>query len=469
MTDPTDDAELVRRVASEMRDHYAYTGALGWLRHGKRGVWKPINDRQMLHVVMRRLEEIAAELAQDDALPRPSPRSVKLLRQTRKAESVMRPLAGALTVELGDFDQNPADLNCPNGVVDLRTGELRQHQPSDRFLLCASAPFEPGATSPAWAAATAAMTEQTLQWMQLRLGQAITGETPPDDRILFLQGGGENGKSLFVTGLQTALGDYAKALPHRVLLASPGDHPTELMELRGLRLGILEELPEGRYLNVQRLKATVGTSRISARLIRRDSVQFDATHALIVTTNYMPQIAETDAGTWRRLVMIPFPFRYVSVPTAGTNERPRDDTLKTALQIRDPAVLAWLIEGAVRYYNDPEAFREVPEEVRLATASWRDDADLIGQFFEEEIELDEGNFVASARLAERFNKWLEPQGHQRMNVRTFMSRWRSTESIASLMAAGVIAEAQGQGLDGRKAKGVRGIRLREMTYDHEYE
>ena len=37
-------------------------------------------------------------------------------------------------------------------------------------------------------------------------------------------------------------------LPSHLLLADPGAHTTDLMTLRGVRLGIIEELPEERTL-----------------------------------------------------------------------------------------------------------------------------------------------------------------------------------------------------------------------------
>ena len=82
------------------------------------------------------------------------------------------------------------------------------------------------------------------------------------------------------------------------------------MTLRGARLALLEETPEARHLNVKRLKDTVGTPRMSARYIRQDTVEWDCTHSLFVSTNYRPRVDETDHGTWRRLALVTFPFVY---------------------------------------------------------------------------------------------------------------------------------------------------------------
>jgi putative DNA primase/helicase len=121
------------------------------------------------------------------------------------------------------------------------------------------------------------------------------------------QGSGENGKTTFAGAVAAALGDYYTLVPDRVILGNPSDHPTELMTLRGARFALIEETPEARRLSVNRLKKVVGTPQITARLIRQDSVTFDAVHSLFLSTNYRPVIEEVDHGTWRRLAQLRFP------------------------------------------------------------------------------------------------------------------------------------------------------------------
>ncbi len=113
-----------------------------------------------------------------------------------------------------------------------------------------------------------------------------------------------------VIAVQKAIGpDYCVTLPDRVLLANPGDHPTELMQLRGTRLAFMEELPD-QHLNIKRLKDTHGGTSMSARYCGKDSVEWEPTHSILVTTNHKPRIDEPDHAVWRRLAMLEFPFRY---------------------------------------------------------------------------------------------------------------------------------------------------------------
>src|SRR5699024_632819 len=83
-------------------------------------------------------------------------------------------------------------------------------------------------------------------------------------------------------------------------------HPTELMSLHGARIALLDETPEVAQLNVQRLKAVLGSEWITARHVHRDNITWKATHSLFVMTNYVPIVRETDKGTWRRLALVKF-------------------------------------------------------------------------------------------------------------------------------------------------------------------
>ena len=48
------------------------------------------------------------------------------------------------------FDTDPWLLNCANGTLDLRTGELRDHRSSDLMTKCLTTAYDPTAQCPTW-------------------------------------------------------------------------------------------------------------------------------------------------------------------------------------------------------------------------------------------------------------------------------------------------------------------------------
>jgi putative DNA primase/helicase len=205
------------------------------------------------------------------------------------------------------------------------------------------------------------------------------------------------------------------------------------MTLRGVRLGFIEELPDGKHLPVKRLKDLLGTPRLSARAVHKDNVQWETTHSLFVTTNYLPLVDEVDHGTWRRLKIVPFPYKFVSVAPEAENERRGDPGLRQRLidggEGRQEAMLAWLAEGAATVLADPSCLRAVPLEIEHATNSWRLDVDKLAKFMVDNIEFDANSWIPAIELHRQFNFWLEDRGFVKWNDQTFAQRFGNHQDV----------------------------------------
>jgi putative DNA primase/helicase len=265
---PLDDVRLGEDIAGlHLAGTFARTGGLGWMRYDGRR-WRRVDEAIVFEQVRQAVLEIysaehdkAFEAHDNDEV-----RRLAGLLYASRVTNLLRIAKGMLTAENEQFDARPDLLNVGNGVLDLRTGELGTHDPALRLTKVCPTDYRPGATHPDWDKALTALPDGTAEWLQIRLGQALTGCAPPDDLVVFLHGGGENGKSTIVDAVLGSVGgDYAVVVPERVLLANPGDHPTELMTLRGARLALMEELPELGHLNIKRVKNLAGGQTITAR------------------------------------------------------------------------------------------------------------------------------------------------------------------------------------------------------------
>jgi putative DNA primase/helicase len=322
-----------------------------------------------------------------------------------------------------------SQLACWRETGRRCTGELRPHEPELLLTKVTMVDFVPGATHPDWDQALAALTADAAEWIQVRLGQGITGHAVPDDRAAVLKGSGENGKTTLVNAVQSALGgDYAVTLSERVLLARNGDHPTELMDLRGARLALVEEFPELGHLKVKRLKDLHGTARMKARHCRKDTVEWEATHTLFVTTNYLPRVDESDHGTWRRLALVDFPYRYRKrhERLEWENDRVGDPGLRERLSNggngRHEAILAWLVVGAMHWYANSRVMPTDRECIRKSTEAWRKSADLLLRFVTDVVEFDRRSHVVSTELFANFTDRLKANGHHEWTDQNFTAR-----------------------------------------------
>ena len=248
---------------------------------------------------------------------------------------------------------------------------------------------------------------------------------------MVLKGSGENGKSTVIDGVRGAAGvDYAIPLPDRVLLARTGDHPTELMTLRDARLAFMEEFPELGHLNVKRLKDLTGTEWMTARLLRQGHRAL-AGDALGVRHDQLPaprrrvrprHLATAGAGG--------LPATATARPTSRSRrsrDRPGDPGLRERLRGGEDgqheAVLAWLIDGAVRWYRNGQTMPEPPASVVEATAAWRRSADVLLRYCDDRLVFDTEAHVMCRELYEDFTDWLKEHGHVVWTDQNFSARF----------------------------------------------
>lgn len=430
--DPFADSPISERLVAEtMRGQWLWTPGLGWMSWTG-AVWESRPDVAAAEVVRRWVDgEVARIALQGD---RRRTEDAAALQAENRISRVLRLCRGQVLADASAFDQDGDILVCGNGVVDLRTGALMEHDPARLVTRMTEVDYRPDAEHADWVKALEALPQDVHEWAQLRLGQAATGHTPDDDRMLLLQGAGENGKTTLLSAVMTALGTYAGLVPDRLLLASPDAHPTEMMSLRGLRLAVIEETPEGRRLSVARLKKTVGTPWITARLVYRDSTTFRATHALVLSSNYRPVIEETDHGTWRRLGLVTFPFRFMKPGadlTAGT-DRHGDPRLRSRLHepTRQEAIVAWLVQGARAWYDSGNIMPPLPERIERDSLAWRGESDSVLAYTSERLEGDPGSCVLAKDLLADLNQWLTERGQQEWSDRTLAARFGGHDWVA---------------------------------------
>jgi len=337
-----------------------------------------------------------------------------------------RSIDGILT-RTTEFDSHPDLLNCTNGVLDLRTAQLLPHDPDLLLTHMAGGPYLPGATSPLWDKALDAIPDDIKAWFQTRMGQTITGHTPDDDSLVIAVGTGENGKTAVSAAIMRAAGSYGRPISYRVLVAQPGQHPTELMDLRGLRFALLEETPEEGHLDPHRVKQTIGTPYITARHMRQNDVTFPTTHTLWINTNHYPQVNATDHGTWRRLKAMPFPYRFYTCAEDVREplDKRGDPMLKPRLRDAPDvaaAVIAWLAQGAQSWYQNGRVSPPDPQRIWTATDTWRQGSDVGYQFATGHLVADPTAFITGEVMRRAFTTFLErhskhPWSAQAINAR----------------------------------------------------
>jgi putative DNA primase/helicase len=331
------------------------------------------------------------------------------LNVARRGESAAG-VAGALTlastepgivISPDDLDADPFLLNCPNGVLDLRTGQLGAHDPGLLLTKMTGTAYDPAAHGPVFARFLERVQPDPgmRAFLARLLGHALDGRAVTHILPIF-HGEGSNGKSTLVDAVMAAAGDYADAADAGLLTARSFDaHPTGVADLYGLRLAVLHETDAGRHLAEGTVKRLTGGDRLKARRMREDFWSFDPTHTFVMLTNHRPIVTGTDEGIWRRIRLVPW---QVVIPDAD-----RDENLPAKLAAELPAVLAWLVAG---YQDWAAGGLAEPEQVTAATAAYRHDSDAMRRFIDQRC-LTGPHFTAgSTDLYTAWSKWCADEG-----------------------------------------------------------
>jgi P4 family phage/plasmid primase-like protien len=270
----------------------------------------------------------------------------------------------AVFVRRGDdlFDRHPHLLNCPNGTIDLRTGDVRPHDRADFLTKPCPTAYRRDATVPRFQRFLLELfpdQPENADYVRRLLGYVVTGEVTDQAYYLF-DGGGSNGKTLLLETAQAVLGDdYVYTVPPEVLMDGSGSrHPTERVGFRGARLAVAEETEEEGTLNESRIKQLTGGGTMTGRFCNRDFFSFNPTHTLFLATNHRPSIRGTDDGTWRRPRLIRFTAWFYRQEDAAAqpervkdaNAKPADPTLKDKLPTEAEGILADMVRQAVAFY-----------------------------------------------------------------------------------------------------------------------
>ena len=303
-------------------------------------------------------------------------------RKTAKVSAALTEARPKLQIDVSDLDADGYLLNTPSGTVDLRTGQMRPHNPADYCTkITTVAPGEDGAELFAEFLQRVTCNDSDLErYLQEVAGMFTVGEVLRENLII-AYGEGGNGKSTLFNLLARIMGDYAGALSAETLTVNCRKNKSpEYAELRGKRIIIAAELEEGMRLDTATVKKLCSTDPILAEKKYKDPFTFVPSHTVVLYTNHLPKVGTTDKGTWDRLVTIPFNANFRGVKGEILNYA---DYLFTH---SGGAVLAWIIEGARRFIANNYKIA-MPECVKAAIGAYRANNDWLNSFLSECCEI----------------------------------------------------------------------------------
>ena len=320
-----------------------------------------------------------------------------------------------LAINVSELDKDPFLINTPQATFDMSKG-LAGEQPHDpRDLITKITEKSPGQDGrELWEDALNLFfcgDRDLIDYVQKTVGVAAVGKVYQEHMII-AYGGGANGKSTFWNTIYRVIGNYAGKISAEALTMNcKRNVKPEMAELKGKRLIIASEMEEGMRLNTATVKQLCSTDEIQAEKKYKDPFAFVPSHTMVLYTNHLPKVGANDDGIWRRLVVIPFNAKI----TGKSDIKNYADYLYSKA---GPYVMSWIIEGAMKAIA--EDFRiEEPQIVKDAVEAYREDNDWLGQFLDDECEIDPSYTEKSGELYQAYRAYCAMAGEYTRSTTDF--------------------------------------------------
>jgi putative DNA primase/helicase len=410
-TDLGNARRLVKAFGKDIRYCYGWTQWLVW--DGVR--WREDTtgeiERRAKTTVLKIYDEVSKVKSEDT---RKTLASWATKSESRRAIKDMIDLARSepgIAITPAELDANPFQLNCLNGTVNLRTGELYPHRREDFITKLAPERYDPQARDQMWEKVLNDATGGNIELqelMQRAFGYATTGDT--GEEVLFLiHGPAATSKSTIIDAIKATLGDYALTADFETFVKrrDVGGPRNDIARLAGSRLVVSIEVDEGKQLAEGLVKMITGGDTIAARKLYKESFEFKPAFKLVLVANHPPKVDPDDDAMWRRIYVIPMDHQ---VP-----KHLRDPKVKAHLRdpsLAGPAILQWLLKGCLDWQHDG---LKIPAVVQQATDEYRASQDSFGDFISDRCVLAPDAWVSSEELHEDYDAWLSDRGEGWLN------------------------------------------------------
>jgi len=299
-----------------------------------------------------------------------------------------------------NWDLNPWLLACKNGVVDLKTGTLRDGRPEDRITMTTGIDFDQNANCPRWEQFVDEVMmgrDHLKKYLQKSLGYSITGDMS-EQLVFFGLGPGANGKSVMFSTHLHVLGDYAWTAPQSLLKYDPRRSATnDIAGMKGKRLVITSEVLSTDNIDEARLKALSGGDKINSRLLYQEFSPFNPVAKLWLFLNHRPSARDDSYAFWRRIRLIPFERKF--------ERHEQDPNLTQKLKSESAGILNWLIKGCLLWQK--EGLEPTPKEVLTATQEYQIENDPLAEWLGERTIEEEGVRTRAGELYKDYREWGE--------------------------------------------------------------
>lgn len=338
------------------------------------------------------------------------------MRNEREAVAAIKRLSIDDHALMNDHSQL---INLENGMLNLETYQLMEHDPSYWSTSQIPIRYEALAKAPMFDKFVREIMEddqERICLLQEIMGYFLTTDTRAEKAFLFF-GGGANGKSVLADVIMQLVGP--KNISHISL--SDFNEQFGLENIVNKKLNISSENELGNQLfNSEKFKTIVSGESIEINQKNRSHFDYRPFCKLLFLSNSLPHSMDNTDGYYRKLMIIPFEKKI--------EQKDRDVHLKEKLRHELPGILNWAVEGLERLRAHRYQFSESKKVSQINRAYYLSQ-NPIEKFFEDTIVIDEKATIEKPEVFKRYLTWLEEQSKDIKGTTSNQIFWRMFKGV----------------------------------------
>jgi putative DNA primase/helicase len=344
--------------------------------------------------------------------------AMKFIRESFNRSKIVAALkiAADLIPVPAALDTHKSLLNCQNGTVNLKAGELQEHNKGDFITKIVPVNYDRDAKCPRFMAFLERAfpnNPEGIRFIQKIFGYSLTGDVSEKKLFILWGAAGNNGKTLLFNVFRGILGScFCVQMASESLVSGRVNAiRSDIAKLIGHRFVTASETDKKYKFNEALIKLLTGGDAIVARHPHEREIEFTPELKLFIGTNAKPEFTLSDRAMMNRVCIIPF---HVSIPLEEQDKK----LTQTLIDEEAEGILAWAVEGA-RLWSEDGGLGENPFD--QDTAAVIHPVVTIEQFLEKCCVRGPEHSVKSRDLQAAFNQFKVEQGDltPELNVKSF--------------------------------------------------
>ena len=322
------------------------------------------------------------------------------------------------STEKGKVNTQTDVLNLKNGLLNVFTGEFREHSPEFKSTIRIPVTYDPNAKAPLWQKfLSEVVPPDCIPVLWEFIGYCLLPDTRFETNLM-ATGSGANGKSVLLKAISELVGTANMA---NVPLQELSENRFKRAELAGKLINVFSDLSSRAIQDSAFFKIITSGDPIDAERKFQHPFQFTPFARLLFSANELPATADNTDGFFRRWLIVPFPNSF----PPGKRDVRLTEKLCAPSELSGALNLA--IEGVQRLYRQGRF--STSQTINSQLTDYRLRSDPVAAFVAECCVLEEFALTSKGALYDAYKNWAYQTGSKVMSQKRFGPLIRNLEGI----------------------------------------